>query len=451
VIHRLPLAPLALALLLWCPPAPAATLGGCANPSREPPAGDGIGGTGRLPGPGDDDGIGGTGRDPGGGDDGVGGTGLSADGRTGVIGTIAGFASICVGETEIEYDARTPIRIDGRRATAAELRVGQVVEVVAAPANGILRAQDVAVNHVLVGPVTAVEGGGERISVMGQPVEVAIADAGAFAVGSAVAVSGMRREDGVIVASDVSRAGDAEPARITGPFDTGRGTVAGTPIDGVRPATEAPGDEVRVVGRWTGDRLRVEQAEVLPPVPFGGRVERIAIEGFARRAPGGDVRIGAFALGAGSAPDVLAAVRDAGGRIRAEGRIRGQQLHLERVHVVPDRPRPPAAGGDVPRAGSRGAPDDPGAGGPGAGGRPEHGPSRGGMEADRPAPPGPDLVPGRPERPERPARPERPERPGRPERPTRPGPPERPRRPERPQPPERPRPPERPHVPARPR
>lgn len=77
----------------------------------------------------DEGGIGGTGFGPVApeeDDSGIGGTGIAAHGDTGIIGTITGFASICVGDVEIHYGTDSQVEIDGKPATAAQLAVGQV-------------------------------------------------------------------------------------------------------------------------------------------------------------------------------------------------------------------------------------------------------------------------------------------------------------------------------------
>ncbi|MBS0423316.1 MAG: hypothetical protein JSR71_02575 [Proteobacteria bacterium] len=71
---------------------------------------------------------------------GIGETGNTADndgiGGTDIIGTITGFASICVNGIEIHYDKHTAISVDGRGATLGELAVGQVIAVRAFGAGG---------------------------------------------------------------------------------------------------------------------------------------------------------------------------------------------------------------------------------------------------------------------------------------------------------------------------
>ncbi len=64
-------------------------------------------------------------------------------GGTGIIGTITGFASICVNGVEVHYDNNTLVTVDGRLSFVRELAVGQVV---VTRALGI--GQEVAAKHI---------------------------------------------------------------------------------------------------------------------------------------------------------------------------------------------------------------------------------------------------------------------------------------------------------------
>jgi len=498
---------LALLLALVAPPARAANP--CAG-GGQPLDDDGIGGTGLRPQPGDDDGIGGTGARPAPeDDDGIGGTGISV-GDTGVIGTITGFASICVGEVEIHYDDATPVDIDGTPAGAAELAVGQVVEVVAAGTGEQLVARAIAVRHVVVGPVSELDLESGEAVVAGQtvllPDDVA---AGVVAPGAAVRVSGMRRDDGVVVASRVTRAQAGDTVDVTGPLvelDSGALALGGAEIVVDGQADVPVGDEVRVVGRWAGDAIVATTLAALPRVPFEGRVARVDIEGFARRVDGG-LQVGPYLVDIGDRQAEI----DSGVRLRVEGLVRNEVVEVERVTVVagppprPDRADPNRRGPHAPLDGTKSGAGHPGHLGPppapghdGFGGGPPHarhgapppralpppapraegsGPRPDRAANDRPAdagrpgfadrpnpvepserPPVPDRfeIPRAPDRSERPPLPEhanlpqRPERGERPQRPEPPAPPERPERPPRPDVVVRPEIPDRPAPPERP-
>ena len=165
------------------------------------------------------------------GDGGIGGTGMPvAQGEAvGIVGIVTGFASVCVNGLEVHYEANTPISENGRSADAGALAVGQVVSIEAVATPGGLRARDVAIVHVLEGPVTRSPGGG--LAVMGQrlallPGARVAAGANALAPGQMVKVSGLRTPAGQIQATRVAPApGLAVASAIGEAPPTGPGTV----------------------------------------------------------------------------------------------------------------------------------------------------------------------------------------------------------------------------------
>ncbi|MHB8238014.1 MAG: DUF5666 domain-containing protein, partial [Acidithiobacillus ferrivorans] len=105
------------------------------------PTGGGIGGTGIHSG-----GIGGTGIQPGG----IGGTGITA------LGVIQRFGSIYVNGREYVLSPQTRYSVDGAAGTAKDLHLGDRVTVQAA-ADGRTIAQEVRVEHAVIGRVTEVD------------------------------------------------------------------------------------------------------------------------------------------------------------------------------------------------------------------------------------------------------------------------------------------------------
>ncbi len=426
---------LALGVLAWLgcglTPAGVGAANRCAGGGGPRPDEGGIGGTGMQQGaPGD--GIGGTGHQPGGEEDdsGVGGTGISA-GDTGVIGTITGFASICVGDVEIHYDARSAVRIDGRSASAADLAVGQVVEVVANGSGDELTARQIGVRHVVAGPVTRVDADRNEIDVIGQTVRLAAATASDFTVGSTVQVSGLRQADGVIAASRIT-AGAADVAWLSGPVASPSAdeiAVAGTPVRVTDGTVLSAGDEVRVTGRWDGSRLVASGVDRLPSLPFDGRVSRLDIEGFAGAVQAGQLRVGGYVFDV--SPAATADLPAADARVRIEAVVDGHRAVIERVGAMPDLPPRPARPGDAASMRPMHPPADngrpPGDGGGRASGPPDGARPDFAARPDRPDRPGGPGIPDRPppiERPPIPDRvvvPERPPRIERPDRPERPG------------------------------
>lgn len=180
----------------------------------------GIGGTGaplkKSPG-----GIGGTGAVAGG----VGGTGISNDnggiGGTGIVGTITGFASICVNGVEVHFNKNVPVSENGIASSSARLAVGQVVAVEAFNTRRGLEAGRISILHAYEGPLTALPRDSMPMRVMGQPVRLANGAqvAAGLRPGDPVRVSGLRDARGEVVASRIDRAPGLKEASAIGPVD----------------------------------------------------------------------------------------------------------------------------------------------------------------------------------------------------------------------------------------
>ncbi len=125
------------------------------------------------------------------------------------------------------------------------------------------------------GPVTGVDPARNQIEVIGQTVQLSpptragggdaeqLAVAAAFPLHSVVKVSGMRRGDGVVVASRVSPAEPRAPAQVMGPvtkLDSGIVWVAGTAVRTDNRASISIGDELQVIGRWDGGAIVAVQS-----------------------------------------------------------------------------------------------------------------------------------------------------------------------------------------------
>ncbi|MFQ5619762.1 MAG: DUF5666 domain-containing protein [Rhodospirillales bacterium] len=254
-----------------------------------------------------DGGIGGTGISPR--DGGIGGTGRTADveggiGGTGIVGTITGFGSIIVNGLHVDYDEAMAIQTTAGGGTARDLRIGHVVAVEAADDGGRLVARAIEVQHVLAGPVTAVDRANGIATVMGERVRISddtrvrtaggdtrgdIAD---VQPGNSVTVSGFR-SDGTIEATRIEPGPHPDFAAITGTVTRMDGS--GIYVDGRRVVIEGPvppdlsvGRDVTLAGRAVQGTLRVRKATVRPRIPFGGRVRRLSVEGIVR--PGLRVR-----------------------------------------------------------------------------------------------------------------------------------------------------------------
>lgn len=300
-------------------------IGGTGMPAD--PALGGIGGTSQLA----VGGIGGTSKPIAGG---IGGTGDAvlplAEGETGgVVGTITGFASICVNGLEVHYDDQTPVAVDGDPASTSGLAVGQVVAIQVAKGGRGLEATKINVIHAVVGPVSRVDG--NELEVLGQRVLLPPGDA-APALGQIVRVSGLRDSQGSVRASRLVLAEDAADFSVVGRVRSGQ--IGRLRVEG--PEIEE-GRELMVRGRLDGDRLRVRQVEQSPEraviersravsleVRISGREDRHFSGGGHRFDIGDDTQI------VGGSRRELEADRvvRASGRIEKNGNIRADRIEI---------------------------------------------------------------------------------------------------------------------------
>ncbi|MBR0800896.1 hypothetical protein JQ615_36595 [Bradyrhizobium jicamae] len=335
---------------------------------------------------GNDQGIGGTGIT--GSDHGIGGTGISGSdqgiGGTGIVGVIQRFGSIYVNGERIAYAADVPVRIDGEAATAKALRIGQVARVVAQRgANGVLSTRRIEAVSEVIGPIEHARSG--ELSVLGQKVAWSGQESW-LKPGTHVAVFGLRRTDGVIVASLVQERHDTT-TRVTGPLERDRsGTLR---IGDLRLAgvdTALAGQRVQADGHVTQGVMQVARSRADDFSDLAG-ANRVLIEAYVRRV-GSELQLGSGFV----ARDNSRFAPAADTRVVVNATLEGiRSLRVESVQSVNKFPgssvRGPAApahqpgvtpghgGGGVPGGGLRGAPSGP-SGGP-AGGGPGSGPSPG--------------------------------------------------------------------------
>jgi len=129
-------------------------------------------------------------------------------------GAITGFGSVYVNGVRFTTSA-ADIEIDGAKATQADLKVGQVIDIKGTMLDGSAKADVVRYNHNLEGPVTAIDG--LTLVAMGQTVRVSSGtslgdpitidpdrlEIGGLALGDVVQVSGLITDDGSIEATRV--------------------------------------------------------------------------------------------------------------------------------------------------------------------------------------------------------------------------------------------------------
>ena len=300
-------------------------------------------------------------------DQGIGGTGAApstADsdrgiGGTGVIGTIRKFGSIIVNDLRIAYPDDVEVRIDGRPANVSDLRLGQVVRVVANGVRGSLSTRAIDVTSEVVGPVETIAS--RRLVVLGQTVAANPIQTKGIKAGDVVAVSGLRRNDGTIVASLVERR-DGVSYRVAGPVDvaaTGALRIGGLPLSGVNPSLV--GRRAVLEGARVGDRFMVahgtSEATLLP-----SDVRALSIESYVER------RGGTVALGSGFVVDGIDALKIPPGQsvrsiveatVESDGRLTVERVRAgTKTYAMP--------GADAGNRGSNGSGrDNGGAGEPG--------------------------------------------------------------------------------------
>ncbi len=230
-------------------------------------------------------GIGGTGIQ----DGGIGGTGNTQGGigGTGIVGIITGFSSICVNGVKIHYNPETPVTIDGRPSTTADLAVGQMAAIRADGAGNEVTARNIAIIHAVVGPVDLISPETGKIQVLDQVIQIhEQSGLENLQIDDWVQVSGHRLSDGTIVASRIEPSQPLAEARINGhvtQIDTDGFIVGGTRIEfdeQVNPSDITLGTEISASGQWNNESLQAQHIQVSPTDQILDRVERVVIEGY---------------------------------------------------------------------------------------------------------------------------------------------------------------------------
>lgn len=265
-----------------------------------------------------DQGIGGTGAAPSidpHGDQGIGGTG--------VIGTIRKFGSIVVNDIRIAYPPNVEVTVDGQRGTASDLKLGQVVRVVAVQRDKVWSTRSIAVTSEVVGSIETVTP--KTMTVLGQTVSLEkVADTANFTKGQHVGVSGLRRTDGTIVASLIEPR-SAGINQVAGPVVRGNDgipTIGRLRLSGLDPSKV--GGRTLVQGTPDAGGLTVATARTEREL-LGPGVSRLSIEGYVERR-GSLLRLGSGLVvnapakipGGSPARAVVTTTIDRGGRLTLE-------------------------------------------------------------------------------------------------------------------------------------
>lgn len=268
-----------------------------------PEAAPGIGGTGQSA---NAPGIGGTGQialRPG-----IGGTGSAAtpanaaDRNIGLVGVVTGFASICVNDVEVHYTPSTPVLEDGNTGRTSDLAVGQLVAIRASgtleDSNDPIQAQQIAVLHAAIGPLTRLDKVTGEFEVMGQRATALVKnDLNRLHVGDWVRVSGHRLADGSIRANQVERVTSPSPrALVLGPVTSIHGTTVHVGTTAVQFDSLPDGLELRreiaVRGRWASDHILVSKSTLQPTRAELGRTNTLVLQGYVHAAHGNELSLG---------------------------------------------------------------------------------------------------------------------------------------------------------------
>jgi len=335
-------------------------------------------------------------------DQGIGGTGLTRGddhgiGGTGIVGVIQRFGSIYVNGERVTYASDVPVRIDGEAATPKALRIGQLARVVATrQADGTLVTRNISIASEVSGPVESVKG--NELTVLGQKIVASDKEA-KLRTGTQVAVYGLRRTDGVIVASLVEPRREASE-RVTGLVERGPDGlhIGGLRLNGVDPLLV--GQRVQIEGSASQGAMQAGRTRIDDFSDLVG-ASRLSIEAYVQRA-GANLQLGSgliahdssrFGPAAGEARMVVNGVFD---------RARGLQVDSTRaVGQFPGSPGQAPGGASNPGRSPGGSilhpnrgPATPGGGQPGAAGAPAPGTSPGGTPGSAPTGPTGPSGPG---------------------------------------------------------
>ena len=328
-------------------------------------------------------------------DQGIGGTGVTRGddhgiGGTGIVGVIQRFGSIYVNGERVSYASDVPVRIDGEAASAKALRIGQLARVVATrQADGTLVTRNITIASEVSGPVESVKG--NELTVLGQKI-VASGKETELRAGTPVAVYGLRRSDGVIVASLVEPRREATE-RVTGLVERGPDglRIGGLRLNGVDPLLV--GQRVHIEGRASQGAMQAARTRIDDFSDLVG-ASRLSVEAYVQRS-GANLQLGSgfvardgsrFGPAAGEARMVVNGVFD---------RARGFQVDsAQAIGQGAGMPGQVPGGAGNPGRSPGGSilnpsrsPGNPGGGQPGAPGGPAPGPSPG--RTPGPVPTGP--------------------------------------------------------------
>jgi hypothetical protein len=248
----------------------------------------GIGGTGVR-----QDGIGGTGH--GVSENGVGGTGHASDGigGTGIVGIITGFGSVWVNGLEVHYDAQA----------GQSLAIGQLVAIAADQQSGRLQARSISVIHTVSGQISQLDLVAGTLRVLGQTVKLnaetvispSVGEANLLA-GNSFIISGLRIEDGTVVAAYIEPLPTSVESSVVGPVTAVSGNtieIYGLKINLPNAAAFKIGQEISVSGPVLNGEMQAREVSLSAVSQLLDQATNVELQGFvANSSISGDIKVG---------------------------------------------------------------------------------------------------------------------------------------------------------------
>jgi len=226
---------------------------------------------------------------------GIGGTGQVQNnggiGGTGIVGIITGFGSIWVNGLEVQYDSQT--QVAGNNSSANTLAIGQVVVVEAQGNNLELQANRISVVDAVAGQISSLSEVEGTITVLGQTVSITRETIMKDSLepqnrlklneGDSVTVSGLRLQNGEIVASRVEKIGESAESSVVGPItkiDGNELEIYGLKIKVKAGETLQIGQEVVVQGSVKAGVMYAKEVTPSPSTQLYGRTKQINLQGY---------------------------------------------------------------------------------------------------------------------------------------------------------------------------
>lgn len=282
---------------------------------------------------------------------GIGGTGAQAKGGiggTGIVGTITGFASVCINGLEVNYDDATRVSSNGQAAGIQKLAIGQVIAIDAMDAKNGMLAREIEILNAVEGPVTGLKVEGGLVEVMGQQVRLndatrldGIAAVQEITMGAPLKVSGYRNAANEISATRIERVSELAEVSLVGTVardGAGGYVVSGTPVQ-AKESMLVSGSEVLVKGKWNGRQLIADSAQQDPSLHFAEHGRQVVVEGLVvERMPGEQMKISGFDIDYSNSTLVAGGSMEQlmqGHLVRVTGQVQaGRRLQANRIEIM---------------------------------------------------------------------------------------------------------------------